>query len=129
MNTEILDKYPKFRNFFNVSMNYRGDADIRINTFGKVFRVRDHPPPGAELDKIIRRFGQENKHMAAKETKVKSKDMLYSFSLDGIFNPRKVVVPLLLSLFQIANLLVAGKTEGIIKHTLYYLLIITLEGS
>ena len=75
MNTEILDKYPKFRNFFNVSMNYRGDADIRINTFGKVFRVRDHPPPGPELDKIIRRFGQENKHMVAKETKVNPKDI------------------------------------------------------
>ena len=60
-------------------MNYRRDADIRINTFGKVFRVRDHPPPGPKLDKIIRRFGQDNKHMAAKETKVNPKDMFTAF--------------------------------------------------
>ena len=70
MNTEILEKYGKFRHYFNVSMNYRRDADIKINTFGSVVRVRNHPPPGPELDKIIRRFGQENKHMASKENKV-----------------------------------------------------------
>ena len=46
--------------------------------------------------------------------------MLYSFSLDVNFNPRQVVAPLLLNLFQIVKLIVAGKAEGI-KHTLYYL--------
>ena len=85
MNSEILEKYQKFRNYFNVSMNYRRDADIRINTFGRVVRVRNHPPPGTELDKIIKRFGQENKHMASKENKVNPKDMLKSFPLIGIF--------------------------------------------
>ena len=70
MHTQILEKYGKFRHYFNVSMNYRRDADIKINTFGSVVRVRNHPPPGPELDKIIRRFGQENKHMASKENKV-----------------------------------------------------------
>ena len=77
MNTEILEKYGKFRHYFNVSMNYRRDADIKINTFGRVFRVREHPPPGPELDKIIKRFGQENKHKAFKENKVKSQNRVF----------------------------------------------------
>ena len=70
MNSEILDKYHKFRHYFNISMNYRRDADVRINTFGRVERVREHPPPGPGLDSIIRRFGRENKHLARKNNKV-----------------------------------------------------------
>ena len=115
MNTEILEKYGKFRHYFNVSMNYRRDADIKINTFGRVFRVWDHPPPGPELDKIIKRFGQENKHKAFKENKVKSQDKNYDeipFSSMFVLNSRRAVVPLLLSLFLIVKLLVEGKTKG-----------------
>ena len=125
MNTEILEKYGKFRHYFNVSMNYRRDADIKINTFGRVFRVGDHPPPGPELDKIITRFGQENKHKAFKENKVKSQNrvffdknydeipcMLPCFSSMFVLNSRRAVVPLLLSLFLIVKLLVEGKTKG-----------------
>ena len=76
MYTEILEKYQKFRKYFNVSMNYRRDADIRFNTFGSVIRVRDHPPPGPELDKIIKEFGQRNSHLASKENKVNLQNML-----------------------------------------------------
>ena len=112
MNTQILEKYQKFRNYFNISMNYRRDADIRTNTFGRVVRVRDHPEPGPELDKIIKRFGQENKHiMASKENKVNPKDMHKSFPLIGIFKTRRAAVPLLLSLFLTAKLSVAGKRQ------------------
>ena len=82
IHTEILEKYHKFRNYFNVSMNYMRDADIRLNNFGRVVRVRDHPEPGPELDKIIKRFGQENKHMASKENKVNPKRYAQKLSTD-----------------------------------------------
>ena len=111
IHTEILEKYHKFRNYFNVSMNYMRDADIRLNNFGRVVRVRDHPEPGPELDKIIKRFGRENKHMASKENKVNSKDMHKSLYLIGIFKTRRAAVPLLLSLFLTAKLSVAGKRQ------------------
>ena len=91
MNTEILEKYRKFRNYFNVSMNYRRDADIRFNTFGSVIRVRDHPPP--DLDKIIEEFGQKNGHLASKESKVNLQNMLFkSFSLIGKFQKSSAFV-------------------------------------
>ena len=122
MHTQILEKYGKFRRYFNVSMNYRRDADIKINTFGSVVRVRDHPPPGPELDKIIRRFGQENKHMASKENKVIFQNtgflryerpcMFLSISLMFVLNSRRAVAPTLLSLFLIVKLLVAGKQKA-----------------
>ena len=110
MNTEILEKYGKFRHYFNVSMNYRRDADIKINTFGSVVRVRDHPPPGPELDKIIRRFGQENKHMASKENKVNYK--INAIGIKFVLNSRRAEAPTLLSLFLIVMLLVAGKQKA-----------------
>ena len=35
----------------------------------KVTKIKDHPPPGPELDALIRDFGQKNQHFAHNRTK------------------------------------------------------------
>lgn len=47
---------------FNLSMSYRSDSDIPV-PYGHIQKTREHPPPGEQLNKIIRDFGNQNQHL------------------------------------------------------------------
>ena len=55
-----------FANFFNLSMSYRVDAEVR-HGYGELVAVAAHPAGGHNLTEIIIKFGEENKDLARKE--------------------------------------------------------------
>ena len=73
------------------------------------------PRPGPSWTRLSRDLAKKINTWHPKKTRWIPKDMLKSFQLIGIFKPRRVAVPLLLSLFLIVKLLVAGKAVGM-KH-------------
>ena len=50
-------------NYFNWTMTYKRNSDFYL-PYGRVTKIKDHPPPGPELDVLIRDFGQKNQHFA-----------------------------------------------------------------
>ena len=70
MFSDMVKMEDTLRNYFNVSINYRRDAEVRNSVYGDVVRVRQHPAPGPALDNLIAKFGRENRHLAHK-TEVK----------------------------------------------------------
>ena len=55
-----------FENFFNFSMSYRVDAEIR-HGYGELVPVAPHASLGRNLTEIIIQFGLDNKHLAQKQ--------------------------------------------------------------
>ena len=55
-------------NYFNWTMTYKRNSDFYL-PYGRVTKIKDHPPPGPELDALIRDFGQKNQHFAHNRTK------------------------------------------------------------
>ena len=55
-----------FENFFNFSMSYRLDAEVR-HGYGELVAVSPHPARGDSLAEIIVKFGLENKDLAQKQ--------------------------------------------------------------
>ena len=62
-----IDQLNKIPGFFNLTMTYRHDSDIPA-PYGQ-FEGREgrQPPSGDQLEKYIRRFGQDNQQMAEKK--------------------------------------------------------------
>ena len=54
------------KNFFNLSMTFRLNADIPY-FYGEFVQVADHPSPGHDLDMIINNFGAANTQLAEKK--------------------------------------------------------------
>ncbi|XP_023320067.1 alpha-(1,3)-fucosyltransferase C [Eurytemora carolleeae] len=54
-------------NFFNWTMTYRRDSDF-YRPYGRVVKIKDHPE-GDELDRYIKEFGENNKHLAEGKNK------------------------------------------------------------
>ena len=54
------------KNFFNLSMTFRLNADFPI-LYGEFVQVADHPSPGHDLDMIINNFGAANTQLAEKK--------------------------------------------------------------
>ena len=76
MFSDMVKMEDTLRNYFNVSINYRLDAEVRNSVYGDVVRVRQHPPPGPALDNLIAKFGRENRQLAHK-TEVKLKTVYF----------------------------------------------------
>ena len=57
MDIHTLDGY------FNWTMTYKQNSDFYL-PYGRVVKIKDHPPPGPELDALIKDFGEKNKHIA-----------------------------------------------------------------
>ena len=54
------------KNFFNLSMTFRLNADIPL-LYGEFLQVAQHPRSGHDLNMIIDNFGAANTHLAGKE--------------------------------------------------------------
>ncbi len=52
---------------FNWTMTYKKESDFYL-PYGRLVKIRDHPPPGPELDKLIADFGENNRHLAHNRT-------------------------------------------------------------
>ena len=78
MFSDMVQMEDTLRNYFNVSINYRLDAQVRNSVYGDVVRVRQHPAPGPALDNLISKFGRKNRHLAHK-TEVKLKTVYFDF--------------------------------------------------
>ncbi len=52
---------------FNWTMSFRQDADFYL-PYGRIVQVKEHPPPGPELDELIRKYGEDNKHLVGNRT-------------------------------------------------------------
>ena len=50
-------------NIFNWTMTYKKNSDFYL-PYGRVVKIKDHPPPGPELDALIKDFGLKNQHLA-----------------------------------------------------------------
>ena len=55
-----------FFEFFNLSMSYRLDADIR-HGYGELVEVSPHPTGAVQLTETIMQYGLANTHLAVKE--------------------------------------------------------------
>ena len=66
-----------FVGFFNISMSYRLDADIR-HGYGELRQVSPHPTSSNKLTDMIMNFGIANKHLAIKE-KLKEETLICQF--------------------------------------------------
>merc|ERR1719412_2458562 len=44
-------------------MTYKKNSDFYL-PYGRVVKIKDHPPPGPELDALIKDFGLKNQHLA-----------------------------------------------------------------
>ena len=52
---------------FNWTMTFRKDSDIFL-PYGRIVQIKDHPPPGPDLDAFIQDFGMKNQHLAHDRT-------------------------------------------------------------
>ena len=52
---------------FNWTMTFRKDSDIFL-PYGRIVQIKDHPPPGPDLDALIQDFGMKNQHLAHDRT-------------------------------------------------------------
>ena len=52
---------------FNWTMTFRKNSDIFI-PYGRIVQIKDHPPPGPDLDALIKDFGLKNQHLAHDRT-------------------------------------------------------------
>ena len=59
----------KLDNFFNWTMTTRKNSDIFL-PYGRIVKIKDHPPPGPELDALIQEFGQNNQHLAQNRSNI-----------------------------------------------------------
>ena len=62
----IRPEFKSLKNFFNLSMTFRLNADFPI-LYGEFVQVDDHPSPGHDLDMIINNFGAANTQLAGRE--------------------------------------------------------------
>ena len=62
----IRPEFKSLKNFFNLSMTFRLNADFPI-LYGEFVQVADHPSPGHDLDMIINNFGAANTQLAGRE--------------------------------------------------------------
>ena len=52
---------------FNWTMTFRKNSDIFL-PYGRIVQIKDHPPPGPDLDALIKEFGLKNQHLAHNRT-------------------------------------------------------------
>ena len=62
----IRPEFKSLKNFFNLSMTFRLNADFPL-LYGEFVQVAPHPRPGHDLDMIINNFGAANTQLAGKE--------------------------------------------------------------
>ena len=66
-------------NFFNLSMNFRLNADIHIN-YGRFVQVAQHSQSDNDLNQIINNYGAANTQLARKEKgKYKNETLVAQF--------------------------------------------------
>ena len=62
----IRPDFKSLKNFFNLSMTFRLNADIPL-LYGEFVQVAQHPRSGHDLNMIINNFGAANTQLAGKE--------------------------------------------------------------
>ena len=74
--------------FFNISLSYREDADVKNVYYGLVRRVKT---PGENLADIIEKFGAENQHLGASKSSSSVLSVTFmTFSLNGKYNYKRL---------------------------------------
>ena len=76
----VRPDFKSLKNFFNLSMNFRLNADIHVN-YGGFVQVAQHSQSHRDLNQIITNFGAANTQLARKEKgKYKNEALIAQFA-------------------------------------------------